>query len=49
MLSVDVGVRNLSGHKFPTGYPSRRAWLHVVVPTTGGRVISSRARSTETG
>jgi hypothetical protein len=30
-LRVHVLVQNLSGHKMPTAYPSRRAWLHVVV------------------
>jgi len=30
-LQTEIAVRNLGGHKFPTAYPSRRAWLHVTV------------------
>lgn len=38
-LSVDVFVENLTGHKLPTAFPSRRAWLHLVVRDVNGRTV----------
>jgi hypothetical protein len=38
-LQADISVQNLSGHKFPTAYPSRRVWLHVTVKDRTGRVV----------
>jgi hypothetical protein len=40
-LTFDVRVENLAGHKLPTGYPSRRAWLAVDVTSGGERVFGS--------
>ncbi len=37
-LRFQVEVESLVGHKLPTGYPSRRAWLHVEV-LQGERVL----------
>ena len=34
-----VRVKNLTGHKLPTAYPSRRAWLHVTVTGPDGKVV----------
>jgi hypothetical protein len=39
VLTADVHVRNLTGHKLPTGYPSRRVWLHVTVRDREGRPV----------
>lgn len=39
MLSFDITTNILTGHKFPTGYPSRRAWLHVTVKDSNGQVV----------
>jgi hypothetical protein len=38
-LEFDVYVKNLAGHKLPTAYPSRRAWLHMTVRNGAGRTI----------
>jgi len=38
-LEAGIVVRNLGGHKLPTAYPSRRAWLHVVVRDRNNRTV----------
>ena len=38
-LRLAVDVRNRTGHKLPTGYPSRRVWLHVTVRDSAGTAI----------
>jgi hypothetical protein len=39
VLTADVVISPQTGHKFPTGFPSRRAWLHVTVTDAAGEVI----------
>jgi hypothetical protein len=38
-LQAEVFVQNLTGHKLPTAYPSRRAWLHFLVRDGNGQVV----------
>jgi hypothetical protein len=38
-LVFDVSIESLAGHKLPTAYPSRRAWLHVTVTGADGSVL----------
>ena len=40
-LEAEVAVTNLAGHKLPTAYPSRRAWLRFSVRDAAGRVLFS--------
>jgi hypothetical protein len=49
VLSFDVDVRNLTGHKYPTGYPARRTWLHVVVRDAQGRTVFESGAINATG
>jgi hypothetical protein len=38
-LQGQITVENLGGHKLPTAFPSRRAWLHISVRDVAHRVI----------
>jgi hypothetical protein len=39
LLNMDVAVSNLAGHKLPSAYPSRRAWLHVTISDGAGNTL----------
>jgi hypothetical protein len=38
-LHLEIEIASTTGHKLPTAYPSRRAWLHVVVTDGEGDVV----------
>lgn len=42
-ISFDVKIENLAGHKFPSGYPARRAWLYVGVRAGDDTLFESGA------
>lgn len=48
-LALEVAVTNLSGHKLPSGHPSRRMWLEVVARTPEGEVVFASGRWNEEG
>jgi hypothetical protein len=48
-LTFSVVVQNLSGHKLPTAYPSRRAWLHVTVTDPAGKVVFESGKLNDDG
>jgi hypothetical protein len=39
VFTVPVEIAAHTGHKFPTGFPSRRAWLHLTVTDGAGAVV----------
>lgn len=46
-LDVDVKLTNLAGHKFPSGYPARRAFIELhVTDATGATIFRSGAWDT---
>ncbi|MBP6629133.1 MAG: hypothetical protein KA297_06875 [Kofleriaceae bacterium] len=48
-VAFTVALRNLAGHKFPTGYPNRRLWLHVRVLDAGGATLFESGRTDAAG
>jgi len=38
-FDLNVLVENLTGHKLPTAYPSRRAWLHIILRDRDGKAV----------
>ncbi len=48
-LQVYLKVLNHTGHKFPAGFPSRRAWIHFKTIDVNGSVIFESGRPLEDG
>ncbi|MFH1662799.1 MAG: hypothetical protein ABH934_02650 [Chloroflexota bacterium] len=38
-LVLSLNIEQIAGHKFPTGFPSRRAWIHLTVTDARGNVV----------
>ena len=38
-ITAELKVKNKVGHKFPSGIPTRRSWIHLVVEDASGQVV----------
>ncbi|HUX06780.1 MAG TPA: hypothetical protein VMX35_05645 [Acidobacteriota bacterium] len=49
ILTIRLKLETLTGHKFPTGFPSRRAWIEFTVKDGGGKEIFRSGKSRKNG
>ncbi len=48
-VSVQVRVENKAGHKLPTGFPSRRLWIHLTVTDADQKVVFESGKPSSDG
>ena len=48
-IDMDVQITNLTGHKLPSGYHSRRVYLHVIVTDAAGKLVYENGRINDDG
>ncbi|MBF6059119.1 Calx-beta domain-containing protein [Thiomicrorhabdus heinhorstiae] len=48
-LSIPVTITNLTGHRLPTSFPSRRMWVHLKVTDTNGSIVFESGATDDDG
>lgn len=48
-LNFTIQIKNLTGHKLPSGYPARRAYLHVTVKDGSSNIVFESGKLNDDG
>jgi hypothetical protein len=49
MVTVNFELKNKTGHKLPTGFPSRRMWIHFIATDNDGNIVFESGNYNENG
>ncbi len=49
ILTTEIEIQSATGHKFPTGIPCRRAWIHLQVLDVNGNTVFESGKPNEDG